>query len=107
MNCLTEECEECRGNKVVPQKITLALVCPKCSGRGGKDWISKAMGKENTPDMNILHEVCMKNVQHLMHLIREECAKIGIIAEIEIKTKHMDYSWESRYNYPNMLYGGR
>ena len=109
MKSVNEECPKCFGRKVIPINIILSTACPKCNGHGDRDWISHAMNKRERPDMNFMRSVCVENVQHLMQEIKNQCAMIGLVANIEIKTESLDSRYRETWQgmmLPDYKYGG-
>ncbi len=84
-----EECGTCHGRKFIQSpNYSILEVCPKCNGLGYTDWVSCAMGQNNInhkPNKQLQSNICMKNINLMVHAITEQYRIMGMDVEVDIK----------------------
>ena len=89
------ECRHCEGRRIIPMQVHgLAEICPSCKGTGGRDWIDHAMGR-TSDNYNMQHNITFRNIQMLVHMIREEAMKVGMCVFVDLKEQpQQEYKWK-------------
>jgi len=77
------KCEICKGERNVRETITISTICPNCKGHGETYWIDEII--KPTIHQGMLHDICHRNIDFLIELIKQEGKKVGEALDVSVR----------------------